>query len=419
MLRRKALVFSEITLVLVGLTVSALAADTTKVLYSFPFEGRGAYPVGGVISDAAGNLYGIVPQGGGCNSGAVFQLVRVGSGWAERVLHSFCYREQYPDGSYPFGALIFDSVGNLYGTTAAGGSAHAGIVFELSPWANDKWTEKILYSFCSATKCADGNEPMAGLVFDAAGNLYGTTEIGGAYGAGTVFQLAPGPDGNWTEKTLYSFCALAKCADGWEPLGKVTLDSAGNIYGTTWDGGLHNNPGCSTSDRLCGAVFELIPGTGGNWTEKVLLSFNFRDGGNPGAGLVFDSAGNLYGTAKYGGPYGNGVVFELSPGAHGAWTETLIHAFSGYAYPLSTLVFDPAGNLYGTAEGGNGHGNGIVFELSPGQVGSWTQKVLHSFDGTDGQGPMAGVTFDAAGNLYGTTVYGGTYNDGTVFEITP
>src|ERR1022692_2790827 len=323
----------------------------------------------------------------------------------ERVLHSFA--NDRVDGNNPYSSLIFDAAGNLYGTTVGGGPSGDGTVFELTPGAGGTWTEKVLHSFSGG---ADGTHPYAGLIFDAAGNLYGTTDLGGAYGYGTVFELTPAAGGTWTEKVLHNF--NNEGTDGIERLGPLIIDAAGNLYGTTYQGGAYNS---------YGTVFELTPAAGGTWTEKVLHSFgNGTDGLIPYGGLIFDAAGNLYGTTGYGGTNDLGTVFELTPAAGGTWTEQVLHSFgSGTdgAYPYAGLIFDGAGNLYGTTSGG-GTAHGTLFELTPAGGGTWTEQVLHNFgNGTDGAEPLASLIFDGAGNLYGTTSYGGSYGGGTVFRF--
>jgi uncharacterized repeat protein (TIGR03803 family) len=336
------------------------------------------------------------------------------------------------DGSMPSSDLIFDSTGSLYGTTRGGGASGSGTVFKLTPNADGGWTESVLYSFCSLTKCADGEEPGAGMIFDEAGNLYGTTDIGGvascSEGCGVVFELTPHQGGNWTESVLYSFCSLTNCADGMSSSGSLIFDQLGNLYGTAGAGGR------TSCNEGCGVVFELMPISNGKWKEKVLHGFNGDDGAYPDAGLIFDAAGNLYGTTGVGGaestcnaPLGCGVVFELTPKAGGNWKEKVLHRFVGGDGndPTARLIFDSAGNLYSTtAEGGalsqcGGIGCGVVFELTPNAGGSWKEKTLHRFGyGTDGSTPYSDLIFDQAGNLYGTTSGGGA-GLGVVFKLAP
>src|ERR1017187_5215686 len=401
------------------------AAAQERVLHNFNNNGTdGLEPYAGLIVDTAGNLYGTTAGGGtGSNCGAfgcgtVFELTpAAGGGWTETVLHNF--NNNGTDGDGPYAGLIFDAAGNLYGTTTTGGAYVGGTVFELTPNGSGGWTEKVLYSFCSQTNCTDGVSPYAGLILDAAGNLYGTTQYGGThYIGGTVFELTPAAGGGWTEKVLHRFPDY-NGTDGTTPLAGLIFDAAGNLYGTTQAGG---------TLLFRGTVFELTPAAGGTWTEQVLHSFgNGMDGSKPSAGLIFDAAGNLYGTTSQGGTGSNcvtgcGTVFELTPAAGGGWTETVLHSFdlngTDGSQPFAGLIFDAAGNLYGTTYGGGTYTYGTVFELTPTAGGSWTETVLHNFgNGTDGSTPFAGLIFDAAGNLYGTTEQGGTDNYGTVFEL--
>jgi uncharacterized repeat protein (TIGR03803 family) len=336
----------------------------------------------------------------------------------EQVLHSFGGLPKNSVG--PIAQLVFDASGNLYGMAQLGGIDNVGTVFELTPSLNGGWNEKLLHSF--AKNGADGEIPGGGpLIFDAAGNLYGTTEEGGTDGVGTVFELSPPvpPSSHWTEKILHSF--LTNGVDGQDPVVGVVMDSAGNLYGTTLSGG----------KGAAGTVFELTPGSGGSWTESLLHSFEGKDDGNFGRGsLIFDSAGNLYGTTEAGGSNSGGTVFELSPSAGGTWSETVLYNFSSYKadawFPTGGVTFDFAGNLYGvTAAGGRGLG-GTVFQLTPSETGSWNEKILYAFDyenKSDGTGPIGNLTFDSAGNLYGTTFSGGSETCiagcGIVFELKP
>jgi uncharacterized repeat protein (TIGR03803 family) len=280
--------------------------------------------------------------------------------------------------------LILDKSGNVFGTTQFGGNPGCfdnlgcGTVFELIP-NNGKWTEKVLHSFCSAKNCTDGSAPIAGLILDGKGNLYGTTEGGGigcrGYGCGTVFQLTPGKDGQWREKVLYSFSGSS---DGSGPFAGLIFDGKGNLYGTTFNGGTYAS----------GTVFQLRPGKNGRWTEKVVHHFGgTNDGINPAAGLELDARGNLYGTTEWGGTGGTscgyigcGTIFELVP-SRGQWTEKVLHSFGGFdgSNPFAGVILDADGRLYGTTASGGKEGSGTVFELSLNKMHVWTESLLHSF----------------------------------------
>jgi uncharacterized repeat protein (TIGR03803 family) len=345
-------------------------------------------------------------------------LIPLNGAWAaskEQVLHSF--QENGEDGLQPFTGLVVDASGNLYGTTEAGGTGGAGTVFELTHGANGKWTEKVLRNFHFHSK--DGFHPVAGLTLDAAGNLYGTTLQGGDVNCrcGVVFELSPGANGKWRETVLHTFSG----SDGSSPNAGVVLDGAGNLYGTTYSGG---SGGC-----YCGTVFKLSPGMDAQWTETILHNFSEdgKDGEAPLAGVVLDAVGNVYGTTFWGGTHHNGMVFELSPNANGSWTETIVHEF-GSEYGInatgSGVILDGSGNLYGTTFLGGAHGDGTVFELSPGANGNWSIKTLHSFNGKDGTFLVGGLVFDVMGNLYGTADLGGLNQCsgngcGVVFELSP
>lgn len=325
----------------------------------------------------------------------------------ERVLHSFG-----PNQGTPAAGLILDAAGNLYGTTNSGGAYDRGTAFELTPALGGGWAKKILHSFHEDGK--DGYSPFAGLILDAAGNLYGTTVAGGAYNSGTVFELMRTVGGSWRERVLHSFDDDG--ADGTDPNASLVFDAAGNLYGTTSAGGADNS----------GTVFELTPQTGGNWSENISHNFsnNGTDGTGPYASLVFDVVGNLYGTTERGGVYNDGTVFELAIASGGGWIETVLHDFGSGTdgeFPNAALTFDTAGNLYGTTPSGGAYTWGMAFELTPIAGENWTETVLHNFDpnGTDGLYPYASLIFDAVGNLYSTTSIGGAYNEGIVFELTP
>jgi len=313
---------------------------------------------------------------------------------------------------YSYAGVTLDSAGNLYGATSGGGVYGQGTVFELTRGSDGKWTEQVLHDFAGGN---DGASPYAGPVFDEAGDLYGTTRYGGGSGNGTAFELTPGSNGQWTELVLYQFTGGA---DGSQPWSGLVLDSSGNLYGTTSAGG--NPTDCAYSS--CGVVFELSPSANGGWTEKVLHAFNGKDGGSPLASLVFDHRGNLYGTTEWDSVYLGGTVFELAHDSNGGWTEHVLHRFSRRndgGNSEAGLIVTAAGHLYGTTLWGGNFGYGVVFELTHAPNGRWIEHVLHDFTGgADGANPLAGVILDGVGNLYGTASesVGG---NGTVFELTP
>jgi uncharacterized repeat protein (TIGR03803 family) len=345
----------------------------------------------------------------------MFASIAWASGPIETTLYPFMGQ---PDGAGSSAPVVFDKDGNLYGTTENGGQFGYGAVFELSPPGVEggEWTETILHSFQSGN---DGSAPSSGVILDSKGALYGETLYGGVDNNGVVFKLTPpGMQGGiWAESILYGFCPVDNnCMDGANPLGGLVFDKKGNLYGTTYEGGPE---GC------CGVVFELIKPSGKQaaWTENPLYTFvgNYNgqaDGYSPEAGVIFDKAGNLYGTTLRGGnspacgALGCGTVFELSPEGE-SWTESILYSFQGTGdgeYVVAGLVFDKSGALYGTTVyGGTGYGN--VFKLSPpvGQGDAWTESVLYDFGSvpTDGSYPAAGVIFDGK-DLYGTTTWGGS-----------
>ena len=285
--------------------------------------------------------------------------------------------------------------------------------------------ERVVYTF---TDRIGGLGPQGGLVFDKAGNIYGVTSEGGQFRDGTVFKLTINANGGPVESVLHSFKPGGQ--DGLSPNGGLILDASGNLYGTTYSGG--NRP-CThySGTHGCGTVYELIPQPDGTWAEQVLHDFTGGggDGTNPYAGLVFDAAGNLYGTTYYGGDTkecgkaGCGTVFELTPGADGTWQEKILLNFHPHAgtNPDAALTLDASGNLYGTTLYGGTGFNGTVFELTPSTSGEWNETVLHNFSSgpSDGATPESGVTFDGGGNLYGTTFLGGDAGYGILYELTP
>jgi uncharacterized repeat protein (TIGR03803 family) len=265
------------------------------------------------------------------------------------VIHSF----NYTDGHYPTTLLTFDASGNLYGGASAGGAYDLGVVFELSPNADGTWSETVLHSF-------NGLDGMgsSSLVFDKAGNLYGTSGQGGPNGLGTVFELTPNPDGSWTHIILHSFPNYTK--DGVTPYMGLIFDQAGNLYGTTPQG--------SGPNEGSGTVFKLVPNADGTWSEHILHFFDgAKNGAWPESSLIADPAGNLYGTTRTGGAYGYGLVYELVHLPKGGWAERVLWTFQDRpgAYPRAVLLPDGKGNFYGTTQGDRTNTFGTVFEITP------------------------------------------------------
>ncbi|MGH7113503.1 MAG: choice-of-anchor tandem repeat GloVer-containing protein [Stellaceae bacterium] len=439
------------------LTVGSLAlpngaAAAFGTLYSFCSRGGknctdGAHPQDGLIRDASGKLYGTTSGGGAHGAGNVFELTpnAAKTKWTEAVLYNFCSRggRNCTDGAVSLAGVIRDASGKLYGTTYVGGAQNRGTVFELTPNAvtpngtHTKWTEKVLYSFCSqgaGAACTDGASPIAALVIDASGRLYGTTYEGGAHNWGTVFALTPNAaKTKWTEAVLHSFCSQGGtgCTDGAHLYAGLIKDASGKLYGTTAQGG---------ADKL-GTVFELTPNAKKTkWTYGILHSFcsqiGCTDGSLPTSGLIMDASGKLYGTTVAGGAHGNeGAAFELTPNAKKTkWTETVLYSFCSRAcrdgaVPAAAVVRDASGHLYGTTEEGGAHYStstygGTLFELTPNAAKTkWTESVLYNFcakggkNCTDGTLPAAAVIIDPSGGLYSTTYQGGAHGSGTVFEL--
>jgi hypothetical protein len=387
--------------------VSAGAKTNFKVLHDFSGGDDGGGPVlfAALAADKDGNLYGAGGGGSiknceGWGCGVVFEMVRGTKGtWKEKVLYNSA--DPWTDGIFD-SPLARDIHANLYGCTSRYGVNAP--MFELKP-GSPQWIFNPIWP--------PGCIGPVGLVTDTAGNLYG--EFGNA-SSGGVSELSPTSDG-WVYANLYEFCPSGSdCRDGIEPLAPFSWDSEGNLYGTTYDGG-YPYPKCS-----CGVAFQMTPNGDGTWTYHVLHRFtDGNDGGHPYGSLTVDASGAVYGTTTYGGPHRNGNVFKLVQ-AGSRWKLAVLYGFpnpdDGLA-PGSNLVFDKAGNLYGTAgtPACNG-GCGVIFKLSPQKNGKWNYSVLHRFSMTDGNYPN-GLTMDSEGNLFGTTTGGGKYGYGVVFEITP
>ncbi|HLY57032.1 MAG TPA: choice-of-anchor tandem repeat GloVer-containing protein [Stellaceae bacterium] len=409
----------------------------------------GQNPESGLVMDAAGKLYGTTGGGGAAGHGVAYKLTPdpVTGRWTEMKLHDFCTKSGCPDGSGVYAGLTPDDAGGFYGMTQTGGSAASGgTAFRLTPDQGDlKWSEKVLHSFCATGTCTDGFTPWSGLTTDTAGNLYGTTYGGGTAGTsttgGTVFRLAAGA---WSQEVLYNFCSASKCRDGQTPLSGVSVDAGGNVFGFATGGGregagtafeLTYDPGTGSWTQTVIHDF-CIRNTGAHAC---------MDGDSPNSTPVLDAAGNVYGTTVAGGTgavqlHGtSGIVFRLSRDpATGAWTTHVLHNFCSWngssactdgALP-NAIVMDPSGTrMFGTAAwGGTGllvdgeAAGGVVFELAyDPATGAWVEHVLHNFcrfsGCPDGYYPAGGVIMDTAGNLYGTALLGGHHGGGKVFEL--
>jgi uncharacterized repeat protein (TIGR03803 family) len=393
---------------LTAILTQPMQAQALTVLHYFTGGADGAYPDAGLTMDMAGNLYGTTFGDGYSNSnGSVYKLTHTNGGWVFAPLYTF---RGGNDGGLPYAGVVFGPDGSLYGTTTAGGAHGQGTVFNLKPSPHFSpnifapWIETVLYSFQGGV---DGSQPYGSVTFDPAGNIYGSTYAGGSGGSGTVYKMIPSGDGHWTESVIYSFSN----SDGWIPVSSLTLDNAGNLYGTTLEGGAYgagtvyeltysagsgwaesflysfnsNHGGVANpyvglifdpSGNLYGAtadgaggIFKLTP-SDGSWTYSLLYG---TGGGIEACGargnLVMDGAGNLYGTTFCDGAYGQGSVFKLRLGS--ILTYTMVYSFTGDSdgyWPSSNVVFDASGKIYGTTFAGGPYGDGgygVVWEITP------------------------------------------------------
>ena len=390
--RRIALLFC-FTLSL-GVLSNSTQAQTLTVLHNFSGGGDGAYPLAGLTMDRAGNLYGTTANGGAYNVGVVFRLSRAGSSWVLKPLYTFTGGA---DGGYPYSGVVIGPDGGLYGTTNSGGVRNQGTVYRLVPSpavchaVTCPWEETVIHSFPSGGDDGSFPEDYGNLVFDHAGNIYGTTELGGFGGGGAVFELSPS-NGGWTESVIWHFVTQT----GYDPFSGLIFDSSGNLYGTTT---------AASGAGNYGVVYQLSP-SGSGWTENV-LSYIGHPAGAPSGGVVVDGQGDVFGAAScFSGGVDPGEVFELTP-SNGGWAFNVLHTFSGSGTgPCDSPTLDAAGNVYGTSSGTGSNSLGEVYKLTPSN-GGWSYSSV-SFAGSNGAFPEGSVIFDAAGNMYGTAAGGGS-----------
>lgn len=393
---------------------SVLAAPQEHVLYEFTGGTDGGGPMGRLaLNMSSGNFYGTTHFGGivtcggqiGGGCGVVFQLSHLGSRWTETPIFAFA---DGPDGGFPNAGVIFDPFGNLWGSASTGGnpacSLGCGVVYQLID-NSGVWSEAILHAFDGT----DGQFPNSDLTIGNSDNTYGTTWYGGAHGAGVVFRIRSVFSG-FVFNDLYSFNGTQ---DGSSPAGGV-VEANGDLFGTTYPYNGYND----------GVVFKLRERDFVPFKYHLIEAFGRGDGRageNPYAGLTVDAAGDLYGTTIEGGNSGSGVVFELLPNG-GHFRKRVLHTFTGSpdgSSPYAGLTIDAAGNLYGSTVFGGTYNYGTVFELHPDQRGNYKERILYNFTGSgDGANPKAAPILDSSGNLYGTTEGGGQYGEGVAYEIT-
>jgi uncharacterized repeat protein (TIGR03803 family) len=382
-------------------------AATTTIIYSFAGNEDGEYADTDLVRDSAGNLYGTTVQGGTSASGTVWELSPSHGTWTHSVLYSF---SGGTDGGEPYKGVTLDSQGNIFGTAVTGGSGGCeggcGVVYELMN-SGGTWSQTVVHAF---TGSDDGAGPGAGLTIDSNGDIYGTTPTGGANGQGTIFRLRRGAGGQWKLKVIHAFTGGSDGSGG--SAGRLVL-SAIHLYGTCTSGG----------DNGEGAAFELTQGRGGKWKFRPIYEFTgLQDGGFPYGGLTADNSGNLYGTTYYGGAFGYGGVYRLAH-KHGGWAEKALYGFTGGndgGNSIGNLVLDTNGNLYGTTSAGGSAGVGVIFALTPPPGGEWQEAVAHNFQGPpDGAYAYNGMVGDGAGNYFGATTRGGGGDEGAIYEFTP
>ena len=386
------------------MTSASWATSKTTQIYSFTGNAGGEYTDTELARDNAGNLYGTSVQGGAFGGGTVFKVTPTG---VHAVLYNFTGGA---DGGEPYKGVTLDADGNLVGTAVTGGGGSCeggcGVVFKVTN-SGGTWTQTVIHTFTGA----DGSGPGSPVSIDRQGNVYGTTPTGGKFGVGVVYQLTPNGSA-WTFHVIHNFSGGTDGAGG--SAGRLLIDSAGHLYGACTTGGANG----------LGTVFKMAS-VNGKWRLTTLYAFKDQpDGALPYGGLILDTHSNLYGTTYYAGANDFGTVFKISY-TNGAWTENVLYSFKGGtdgASPISSLVRDAAGNLYGTTSDGGAASCvcGVIFKLAPGTDGTWTESVAYSFLGTPKPGfAYNGMVPDWKGNFYGATVHGGTTNDGAIYKFTP
>jgi len=400
--------YRVLTVLAVLLLVTGALAQTENILVNFSSSG-GYEPMSPVMVDSSGNLWGATAYGGTDYSGTVYQVLNSSGTWVYNTIWNF--QNGTSDLCYPYyNGVVLDSSGNVYVAAPNCGAYEKGGVAELS-YSGGVWSEKLIYSFTGA---ADGAYPYAGLAIDSKGVLYGTAYEGGGggcYGGCGVVYTLTNTNGTWKQKVIHMF--KDNGTDGWYPYSPVTLDSQGNVYGTTYEG----------AGFAYGGVYELTKAKKGAWKEKILHYFYGypTDGCNPYSGVAIDKSGNLYGTTSSCGQYYDGMVYQVKKSGK-KYTESQIFSFDYsdgyYPFDYGTVAVDSSGNVYGTAYYGGAYYYGTVFELA---AGTWSYTDLHDFDynGIDGAYAYSGLAIDSNGYLYGTTEIGGSNYDGTVYQIIP
>jgi len=388
------------------LATAAWAASSTRLIYSFAGNADGEYTDTELAIDRTGNLYGTSVQGGRFGAGTVFQVTPAG---VHTVLYNFTGGT---DGGEPYKGVTLDAEGNLYGTAVTGGGGSCeggcGVVFKLTN-SGGTWTHSVIHTFTGGN---DGSGPGSPVSFDKHGNLYGTTPTGGSHSMGVIFQMKPNGTGGWFFRVIHGFTGGADGAGG--SAGRILVSPAGRLYGTCTTGGVNG----------FGIVYEMFLHQG-TWHFTTLYAFQGHpDGRFPYGGLVSDNQGNLYGTTYYAGANDLGTVYKLT-NVQGTWNETVLYSFKGGLdgdSPISTMVADAAGDLYGTtSDGGSPSCNcGTIFKMTHTTNGKWIEGVAYRFQGAPRPGfSYNGMVTDSAGNFFGATVHGGSGNDGAIYGFTP